>query len=510
MTGDDDKFTRPIGAILRLEDGTKINGQIKIEPNGSLDRVIFSLVSEDYVKVERGQSLHGICDAGKVSLLECVTGGPSRQTMWSDFTVHHGDTEFRYALFGDEHLTSDQSTIRSAQFVLEGIEKAVFSYDQHKVFGLILDPSDAIMNALEKDRFADVEGEFIKGEALVSYFTGEHEVLPGTETVIGIVSVSRAVQFDAFRITDESVYVTVDFDDTPTTIEGALDKVNDLRQFFSWIMGYAPAVQRVKLFTSRINEFGHRESKNGQTDTGIRAFGLNGWEEESASHGFYGTLIDASKHKDHFIEVMCNWLDRNQNDERCSANTRYFGCLREAPSPKSIEDIMVSSANMFDLMPSCDKPKRKPLSSDLSAIVKVARCRAKETRATQERDRVLDGLRRIETGSPLRDIVMCRASIVKKHFGTRMLPGLDEVIRQAVACRNHYTHGPSGSKQGFVDFTDMVVVGFLAETLLFIYAVSELILCGWNKTTALLYSRHPIGRYLSHYRYFYQSVLKLQ
>lgn len=93
----------------------------------------------------------------------------------------------------------------------------------------------------------------------------------------------------------------------------------------------------------------------------------------------------------------------------------------------------------------------------------------------------------------LRDIGEHRATVVLDHFGEDKLAHLVEDIRLAVQCRNYYTHGPGDAKtDDAIDFSNYDVVGFLTETLEFIYGMSELLLCGWDSDTSVADAWHPL------------------
>lgn len=70
--------------------------------------------------------------------------------------------------------------------------------------------------------------------------------------------------------------------------------------------------------------------------------------------------------------------------------------------------------------------------------------------------------------------VRSRAAVLRGDFD---LEQLDEVLRQAVKCRNHFVHGPgdNGFKYAVVEPHTI----FLTETLEFVFAAAELIECGW-------------------------------
>ncbi len=475
MLRGEDKYKRPIGVLFDAGKGRRIAGQLKLKRGDLFDSNVVSIADDEFFHIAEGGCLHGLSEAGKVSVLDCVRGGMLGTTSWGDFAIHHGDVSFRYTLFGTRHVGIDEKCIRGIQFTLEGAEASVFAHDKFERFGHLHDPDEAILDAIKRTRPDYLKGEFVKGGAMVSYFTGDWDYLPRFETVLGTVHVGRSMQVDFFgRSIEDTPRIAVDFDGDPTTLEDAWEKMREIRQFFAWVMGYVPGWKDVLVFTSRLDEDGFRRD----TDGDLEAFGPNEWTEIPDGARDCGTLIDASRHPDHFMDVMQKWLKRNGNAKRKSANLRFLGGF-PGTSDRVIEDGIVSAANTFDLLPSEDKPKTEPLGRSRRKI-------------------------------PLRSIVEYRAEIVLDRFGRDSLKRIEDVIRLAVNCRNHYTHGPDDRSGADIDYADLAVVLFLTDTLLFIYGVSELLICGWDPARSVRDEWHLLGGYVKTYDAKRSMVLGLQ
>ena len=492
----DDKYKHPIGALFDVGDSRRISGQLKLKRGDLIDSNVVSIADDEIVHIGDGRSLHGISVAGRVSLLDCVNGGMLGRTGWGDFTIHHGDVCFRYALFGTRHVAADEKCIRGIEFTLEGVESSVFMQDKFQRFGYLHDPDDEILDAIKRKRPDYLKGDFVKGQAMVSYFTGDWDYLPRFETVLGTVHVGRSMQVDNYgRGMEDTPRISIDFDDNPETLEGAWEKMREARQFFAWMMGYAPAWKDVMVFTSELNEDGFRVGRDGH----LEVFGPNEWKEVPENARRCGTLIDASGNPEHFPKVMGKWLERNDDPKRKKANRRFFGSI-QGISGRVMEDGIVSAANMFDLLPDEDKPEAKPLAEDVLEILKDATSKVKDAMAAgTRREDVLNSLGRIRANKPLREIVEHRAAVVWDCFVGAKLENLESMIRLAVQCRNYYTHGGDERSAGAVDFGDFDVVHFLTETLEFIYSASELLECGWDAATSVADEWHPIGGYVKSY-----------
>lgn len=465
----DDKYKRPIGVLFDNDEGRRIVGHLKLKKGDLLDSNVVSIVNDSLVHITDGDSLHGVSEAGKVSLLDCIRGGLLSTTTWGNFSIHHGDISFRYALFGKHHINIDEKCIRGIQFTLDGVESSVFVHDRFEKFGHLYDPDKEILDAIERNRPDYLKGDFVQGKAMVSYFTGDWDLLPRFKTVLGTLHVGRSMQIDFHgRNMEDTPRVRVDFDDEPVTLNGALEKMREIRQFFAWMMGYAPGWKDVQVFTSRLDEKGRWADAESILDV----FGPNEWKHVPEDARRFGALIDASLYPDHFAEVMAKWLERNGNGRRKSANSRYFGSL-QGITDRFIEDSIVSAANTFDLIPNEDKPKAK-------------------------------------NGRTLRDVVEHRAKIVLEHFGSDRLQRIDEVIWMAVKCRNYYTHGPRGQNTDGIDYTDFELVIFLARTLEFIYGASELLLCGWDISKSAAHAWHPLGGFVESYDHNRSMISQLE
>lgn len=492
----EEKYEHPIGVLFDDDRRGPVTGQLNLKLGGLFDSNVVSISDKKPFHVERGNDLRGFSKAGKVSLIDCVRGGRLGITGWGDFAIHHGDIAFRYALFGKQHVRAEEECIRGIQFTLEGIESSVFADERFKKFGVIPAPDDDIIEVIKQKRPDYLEGDFVKGQAMLFYFTGEWEVLPRHETVVGSVSVRRTMQGDLWGLKiEDTLVIEIDFDDGPTTLEGAWKKMKEVRQFFAWMMGYAPAWKDVLVFTSKLNEDGIRADAGGR----LEAYGPKEWTAVPESTKRYGSLIDATRNSGHFLKVMAKWLERNSDEKRRNANARFFGCL-QGTTNRVIEDGIVSAGNTFDLLPSVDKPKASPLPDDVVKILEDASEMIGTVMGTHPAlNDVLTTLGYIRANKSLRETVIHRAGDVLKHFGEGKLRDLEKVIRLAVICRNHYTHGPRDKNPNNVDFSDYRVVLFLTRTLEFIYCASELLSCGWDSKMSAADAWHPIGGFVQSY-----------
>ena len=504
MSSDEYRYDRPVGVLFDVGEGRRVVGQLKLKNGGLVDSNVVSITDDQFFHIDTGGSLHGTSSAGRVSLLDCVRGALGT-TGRGGFVIHHGDVSFRYAIFGDRHIASDEQCIRGVEFTLDSAEESVFRHDRVQKFGHLDDPDEEILDAIERKRPERLKGDLVRGKAMVSYFSGQWDFLPRFKTVLGTVHVGRSMRFSGSGgIAENTPRIAVDFDDDPTTLEGAWKKMREVRQFFAWIMGYAPHWRDVRVFTSRLDANGFRSDPDGE----FEAFAPKEWNSTADLERLPASLIDASRHPSHFAAVMRTWLERNGDARRRSANTRFFGSI-PGGNDRTIEDGIVSAANTFDLLPEDDKPDGQPLANDVAAILEDTRKRLKKVAVGAQREDLLNALGRIRANKRLRDVVRHRADIVLSYFGDDRLRLLDDVIRLAVECRNYYTHGFGGRTKGTVDYSNLAVVCFLEETLEFLYGVSELLICGWDPTKSAHFEWHPFGAYLGSFEANRSTILQL-
>ena len=502
MKGGEEKYDHPIGALFDLPDGRRVTGHITLKKGGLFESVA-KICNDKYFLIENESSLHGISEGGKVSLISCWNGHPAI-TNWRDFQIYHCDLSFRYAVFGNRHLKSEEEVVRSIWFTFEEIN-GILSNRGLGTFGRILHPNQELIEAIEQNRPDYLKGDLKKdGSAMVSYFTGDYEILPRMETVLGTIGAHRQLTMDhPGRNTKDEPYITIDFDHEPVTLDKAFEKLLIVRQYFAWMLGYAPRWKNIRVFTSELKDSFYRVGTDGRPDSGLEVFVPIEQQSENHDRGHsasWDVLIDAKREPDQFARVMRAWLERNSDENRRRSNAMFYALLRRMSKRFSENDI-VSAANTFDLIPSSDKPARPQISEEIEGILTHAKVAIRKV-DTEEGSIVLNQLGRIGSYVSLRLIVEARASIVLNSTKMVSLPNLDNVIRNAIRCRNYYTHGGSSTR-----FSDPSVVLFLIETLQFIYGTGELLECGWDIDDWIETSRmeHPFSIYAKSYSGNYEA-----
>ena len=486
-----EKYDKPIKGVFEIGHDRQIAGSIEVKKNHAVDSAIVSLVDNEFLHLNYGDSLYGVTEAGRASLHDCAQA-VSSHTQWHDFGLYHGDAPFRCVLFGEEFIKPEERCIHGIEFSLVGSDASVFTGDLSSKHGSIFNPSKATLDALKNELNAP-DNDFSASGSVVTYYKGDSRVLSEFKTSCGTIHIWRPWSMSGHNMhNDYEPRINIRFDNELLTVDDSVSRMFEIRQFFTWIMGYAPIWEDLAVYTSREFDAENRTSMGNFYDLFIP-------QESKEDNGlknrrFQGALIDGIGHSEHFIDVMNNWLKRNINYKRRQANVRLFGSF-DGTSRKVLEDRIVAAANMFDLLPDEDKPASSELPQKVQSTIDCAMQEIrKEMDQGSQRDDLLTSLGHLKSSTTrLRATISHRADIVIQLIGEDRLPNINADIRLAVNCRNYYTHGRASSE---VDFGDPTTVWYLAVTLEFIYMVSELTLCGWDPSKSIKGGFHPYEAYL--------------
>lgn len=280
--------------------------------------------------------------------------------------------------------------------------------------------------------------------------------------------------------------------------------------FDTMILGVSTLVDYLGLMAGRTQNIVEIEISTGLEDekpTGLEIYWCmpphrTSSHEENRPHPAE-VLINGGFEPGEFSNVLTRWLERQP--EWSDARWRFSNSFGKQQS-YDIERL-ISSANMFDILPiSAIKPE-EPISEELKQATTHCQLIFKKLPLSPERDSVLGILGRVGK-SNLKSKIRDRAQIVMDRVGEK-LPELFKVTDEAVNCRNHYVHG-SETKVDYEKNLD--IVSFLTDTLEFVFAASDLIEAGWDIET--WWSRgttmsHPFGSFRVGYANNLQRLIAL-
>ena len=422
---------------------------------------------------------HGtLNDGSKASLLRCL---PTKVTDygWGEGAQHETTFFVQYVLIGGSFIGSEDSIIQAIHYHFENVDCLANGF---RTFGTIRPDRDEFRRILEADHkrhertARDHQWERRKfepeiGEApMLQYFNGVWEIAK-CETRIGSVTLTNRASHglgSAKGVSiDNEVTVSLEFA-APATVGEAIASLRKVHGYFELCLGRrqrylwieaelvkgeaecdVPIPPHLDVYWSYCNA-----RVSGETEPTL----------------FSDVLVDAGRQKAEFSSVLSDWLDsaESMGDARSRiADSFHSGSYGV--------DRIVGSANAFDLLPGTHVPSRVEVDGPTREAVRECRERFRALPESFARQSVLSALGRVGTSS-LRDKICHRAEVVAEA-DPRMFAELRLACTQAVLCRNHFVHGSEGAFDYWEEYRAFV---FLADTLEFVFAASDLIHLGWD------------------------------
>ena len=464
-----------------LNTGTEVQGELCLKGAATT----LDLYSGAFFDVHASADIFGMFyDRSKVSLIDCITmSGPGYGTR-GDEHYHFSSVFPHFVIFGDQHISSSDRTIRELRFTVDDAATLFYDFD---AFGLVINARphmERIVEAKEGGRKIEI-GE----DPHLFYFTGKHEIFV-VDTVLGKISATHGISYSfpgpkGIHV-DNTIKINMVFK-SERSVEEAIASVLDILRFLEVIAGRPQNISKLAFLAVSAGEHPNvldvywcmpprRDSDN----------------ESRKPHP--GDLpIQAAMKPDEFTSVLKGWLERH--DGWRNARVR-FSTLFAYQNRYDIDRI-VGAANMFDILPSSACPETVKLPPDLGQARDNARKVFQALPASPERDSVLVALGRIGKAT-LKRKVRSRAKLITDVVGDRF-PELNVVVDLAVDCRNYYVHG-SVAKIDYSTHFDQVQ--FFIDTLEFVFAASDLVESGWDITAWIKQGSmlsHPFGQYHVNY-----------
>jgi hypothetical protein len=207
-------------------------------------------------------------------------------------------------------------------------------------------------------------------------------------------------------------------------------------------------------------------------------------------------LLNGGRQPTEFASVLERWLAADS--DRADARVQFSDGFSNGNQYDARR--LVSSANMFDILPASAVPKDVELSDELQKAKAETQRIFEALPQSAERHSVLTVLGRLGRAN-LKHKVRHRGQIILTEAGEWSFPDLFLVLDEAVNCRNHYVHG-SRAKIDYQEFF-FETVPFFTDTLEFVFAASDLIEAGWNITSWRQQGTtgtHQFGTYCSYYK----------
>ena len=384
-------------------------------------------------------------------------------------------------VFGDHHLSAEDDVVLRIHC---NLDQSVEIFDDREAYGTIVNRSEIVERIVAMQK---PDGPIAVDDwNWVAYYTGRKNVF-SSDTAIARISADHrpdftmgdSASFGLIKKTD----LSLEFQ-RPVTVMESLHRVDRTLQFFDLVVGRSQLVSEVRIATEM-------DDVSDPAHVYASAYVDSCRSPEGRESGINTILINPVQEAREFSRVLEDWVARD--DKWGTARAR----LRRVWSGRSYGvDRLVAAANVFDLLPGDTYGSKPSLSEDLDTAKQRARELFRALPESQERNYVLGCLGRVGDWT-LKRKIRHRAESLVNTIGA-LVPSIDDVVREAVALRNDYVHGPSG---GYEQRSKQLV--FFTDSLEFIFLASDLVDAGWDIEKWCkkpMSAGHPFGDYLASYQ----------
>lgn len=459
----------------------KMYGTLSIDGPSSILRVWSDceLVFESY----RVQTITGVLDNQKrVTLIDCLKFKSGSTYGDGDFS-HYVEFFPHYGIVGARCFSSSDEFISNVSLVVDG---APTLFCDTRSFGSVILESKDVEKLRSLKAFKGVPFEYER--PIVGYFTGKREIF-SAETVFGTVSAWNLPGFNMGGPTGVFIRnkISIDLDFVnPVDIREMETRIERVVRFIEVIVGRPQNLNEVNI--SHID--GDRTERS---TVYLNMFCNVDIRLEESDRDFYDILIDAVREPDIFANLLCAWMRREETWN--AARFRFSEGWRKRNAYDA--DRIVGAANMFDLLPSDAIAEDMPLPDEVDEAIRQSRDCFLALQQSPKRDAVLSMLGRVRKQS-LKEKIRYRSRFIADVIGDR-IKELDQVTDAAVELRNFYVHGDSPDQERW---KLEKFLGFLTDTLEFVFCASDLAELGWDLGSWCRRSKlagHPFTNYVHGY-----------
>jgi ApeA N-terminal domain 1 len=367
-------------------------------------------------------------DGELVTLFDCVLESMKNRRMKESRVKSLAHIFPNTIIIGPRHVPREGECVSEISVLLKDAHSVFYDFD---AFSTVLRP-EPFVPLLKQDKAA-IRSVEIGDNPIIGYFAGRHEIARFSSS-FGRFSarhrVSETMGGPAGWRLDSQVAVSLGLDE-PLAFKDAMRRVHALIRFFEFIIGRRQALKGVEI---RLH---HQTPSEGPLRV-VEAYAPqaeNGRYRERASPGPCDVLLCTVEGSEEFCAVAKNYFEGDGS--RLDARVRLAENIRRN---SYTVDRLVSAANMFDIFPKSCYPAAAALSDEVINARDDARKSFKSLPSSIERDSMLSALSRIDQMT-LKKKVLARlnSSGILSKFS-----GLDDVLKEAVNCRNHYVHGSPG------------------------------------------------------------------
>lgn len=454
-----------------LHSGQSVAGELILD--GA--KTVLTIHSEEEIyDINKFKTIRGTTRDGKrITLFRCFNNGVGYAGVGRQITQYTAEIYPEWILIGNSYADDAVCNIKLLEFSTEDL--ATIFYD-FKAFGTFFPDGSTAEGIIKSDPHK--ENVRIGDRPVVSYFSGESKIFE-TRTKYGKISASHRPRFTIGSPLGASMENTISISIEPDQSVGFYEITESMFYLSSFLSVAAGRGQNISNIRIVINE------DSGQIPSYFDVYQVFGWKIKKTSRQLKPSPSDVPfdpiAFEEEFSNVLTQWIDRQ--DSWSPSRGRYLECLRKGRK-YSIERF-VTSANMFDVLPTTAVPRNMTLSDEfLEAKIKSIKL-FRELPSSLERDSALSNLARLGGASLVRKILH-RTYIVCQILDHEF-PNMEKLVKFSVRMRNFFVHG---SDLGIEYARVEKFISFLTDMLQFIFAASDLIECGWD---AKRWSSKPYG-----------------
>lgn len=468
--------------VFSLPTGQKLTGSLSLDGEDT----ILHLWGE---KIENIDTLDKITIAGilenqkKASLIDCIVTRQER-FFGKDGVFHHYRLFPHYVLIGTRHRLSSDKTITKVSFV---IDDAMTLFHDRFAFGTVDIPADRVNDIGSMDLFKKIQ--FESDRPIFAYWTGKMQIF-SADTILGKISACHQPSLDMGgphgACISNRIVVFVDFS-RPKSVRDTDIEIRKVLRFFHTILG-----RPQNLIELQIIDDGNPYPES--SDLQLSMYPNHSRRSSVREPDFRDILIDAATDREDFSRLLCEWLLKEETWR--IARSRFASGWSRARNYDA--DRIVGAANMFDLLPDNAVPSNSTLEGCLEDAIRQSRELFKGLPQNEKRNRILGDLGTLSKPS-LKEKIRYRSQVISSRIG-ECIPDINDVTDAAVDLRNIFVHGSSVSAARKDKLQDSI--GFLTDTLEFVFCASDLIEAGWNIEVWNKKEKgvgHPFADYLRSY-----------
>lgn len=427
------------------------------------------IYSDDFLHIPAAQMKRviGISKTGvSITGVNCVGAEVSGTSTYYGRKRHSLSLFPNFVVLGPRHLNPEEAEISALSFSFTHANELFYDWgtfgillERRKLsFGLLREILNYVKSSSKRRR---------RGGWLDLYFHWERGPIVEIKNALGTITAINATSSSmpsplGIRVQNK-VTVRVDFA-APCTFDAALRVQYILTLFFELASQSRQNVEHITL-----------AHKDGDREAPLNVYVSNHEHKELESLQPTDVLVSGGLHSEEFETTLNTWLDTY--DVRGPARRRFVEGFRRGHSYNT--DRLIGAANAFDLLPATDF-RKTALHPDVEALVAECEKRVSEGATSNKaileyKERLLNTIGLVR-GSNLRSKVLSRYATLPIEL-TGRLPEMETMIAHSIRARNFFVHG-SETKFSAEDLYSLAP--FFTDTLEFVFATSELQLCGWN------------------------------